>query len=265
MKKMVAILIAGIAVTASAVTNTVSSANVVGYIQVVDPVSNKYVLISAPFNSGTGTVSTLLDIFGTNQLRQSQLATRCDLIIMWDEVSQQYVRYGQKTNGLFYLNTAFTGSPTNPIVKRGQAMWLQAAPGTYAPTNKIIYISGDVPNDDSYTNHIVGNSGSPLTFIANPYPVEMDLNSLINTNDGAIASALATRADQVRIWDDATQQYVYYALKASANTNVNNKWLINTSFAATNPPVVKIKPGQGFWYQTTNAFTWVETKPYNLN
>ena len=245
-------------------SNTVASANVLGYTKVVDPASNKYVLIAAPFNCGTGTVSTLQDVFGTNQLRQSTLSGRCDLVIMWDVALQQYVRYGQKPTGLFYLSTAFTGSPTNPVVTRGQAMWIQSPSAAYSPSNKLIIISGNVPNDGSYTNRITGNSGKPLNFIANPYPVEMDLNSLVNTNDGAIANALSGRADQVRVWDDATQQYVYYGLKFSANTNVNNKWLLTSAFTATTPPVIKIKPGQGFWYQTTNSINWVESKTYAL-
>jgi hypothetical protein len=251
---VVALVLAGISFADS---NTVASANVLGYTKVINPASNKLALVAAPFNCGTGTVSTLVDIFGTNQLRQNALSTRCDLVILWDVNTQSYVRYGQKTNGLFYLNTAFSGSPTNPVVTRGQAMWLQAAPGTWAPTNKTIIISGNVPNDGSYTNYIVGNSGNPLTFIANPYPVEKDLYDLISTNDGAKGNALSTKADKAIVWSDEAQQYTYYALKLSANTNVNNKWLVNTSFAVTNPPVIKIKPGQGFWYQTTNAINWV--------
>jgi len=266
MKKLsLALTIASIISGASfADTNTVASANVLGYTKVIDLASNKYVLVAAPFNCGTGAVSTLVDVFGTNQLRQNNLSGRCDLVIMWDAVAQQYVRYGQKTNGLFYLSTAFGGSPTNPLVRRGQAMWIQSPVAAYSPSNKTVVISGNVPSEGSYTNYIVGNSGKPLSFIANPYPVEKDLSDLISTNDGASANALSGRADQVRVWDDATQQYVYYALKFSANTNVNNKWLLTTAFSVSTPPVVKIKPGQGFWYQTTNSFTWVESKSYTL-
>ncbi|MFA6172464.1 MAG: hypothetical protein WC701_02165 [Kiritimatiellales bacterium] len=261
MKRMVAILIAGAAFSAAsyAQTNTVSSANVVGYIQVVDPASNRLVLISAPFNSGTGTVSTLLDIFGTNQLRQSFLPTRCDQVITWDVVQQRYVRYVQKTNSLFYFSTNFTGSAVNPTITRGQALWLQAPAAAYAPTSRVIYISGDVPNDSSYTNSIAGNAGNPLSFIANPYPVEVNINSLINTNDGAKGSFLPTRADKIMIWDSSAQQYVRLALKTPAN-----KWYYSTNFSAVVEPVIIIQPGQGFWYQTTNAFNWVEAKTYTL-
>ena len=271
MKKLTTLLMAGFAFTAVsyAATNTVSSANVVGYIQVVDPASNRYVLVSAPFETGTGTVSTLSDIFGTNQLRQSSILTRCDQVIMWDTIHQQYMNYAQKTDGFFYAATNFgsTASSVNPTVTRGQALWIRSPSSTYAPTNRIIYISGDVPNDGSFTNAIVGNSGSPLNFIANPYPVEMDLNSLINTNDGAIGNAIATRADKVKLWDDAGQQYINLALKLSTTVPaVNNKWLYQTNFGSsvTSAPIIKIQPGQGFWYQSTNAFIWVESKPYIL-
>ncbi len=265
--RLIALLTIAATCVASAATNVVSSANVVGYIQVVDPASNRYVLISAPFNSGTGTVSTLMDIFGTNQLRQYASIVRCDRVITWDIAQQKYVEFAQKTNGLFYSSTNFgsTAPSVNPTVTRGQALWILSPSAAYAPTSRVIYISGNVPNDGAYTNSIVGNSGSPYNFIANPYPVEMDINSLINTNDGAKGNASQVRADKIMLWNDASQQYINLALKLNTNTPaVNNKWLYQTNFGSsvTSAPVFKIQPGQGFWYQTTNAFTWVEALTY---
>jgi hypothetical protein len=259
---VVASLFAGISF---ADTNTVASANVLGYTKVIDPASNRYVLISAPFNCGTGTVSTLQDILGTNQLRQSFLAARCDQILLWNVSAQQYVQYVQKTNGNFYYYTNFTGSAINPTVTRGQALWIKSPVAAYAPSNKIVVISGNVPSDGSYTNTVTGNPAKPLNFIANPYPVEMDINALINTNDGAKGNAIVSRADKIMMWDDASQQYIHLSLKLSGTVPaVNNKWLYYTNFTATTPPAINVKPGQGFWYQTTNAFTWVETKTYTL-
>lgn len=258
-------IVAIISGVAFADTNTVASANVLGYTKVIDPASNKMVLVAAPFNCGTATVSTLKDIFGTNQLRQSSTASRCDQVLTWDVSAQKYVQYVQKTNGNFYYFTNFLGSSVNPSVTRGQALWIKAPSGTYAPSDKTVIVSGNVPNDGSYTNLIAGNSGKPMTFIANPYPVEKDLYDLINTNDGAIGSGTASRADKVMIWDDASQKYISFSLRTSVVTPaVNNKWLYFTNFLATTPPVVKIRPGQGFWYQTSNAFTWVEKKTYTL-
>jgi len=265
-KSMVALLLSGI-ISGAASAQSVSSANVVGYIQVTSPSSNRFSLISAPFNSGNENSGlTLIDVFGTNQLRQSSLAVRCDKIITWDVGEQRYVQYAQKPDGLFYSTANFTGAPTNPVVKRGQALWILAPSATYAPVEKSLYISGDVPNDEFYDISIVGNSGAPFSFIANPYPVEMSIHSLINTNHGANANALAVRADKVRLWDDASQQYVYLALKASTTVPaVNNKWLYASSFTATEAPEIMVKPGQGFWYQTTNAFNWVMERPYSLD
>jgi hypothetical protein len=241
---------------------------VVGYIQVVDPASNRYVLVSAPFETGDQTTTTLLDVFGTNQLRQSNLAGRCDQVFTWDTAAQRYATYAQKTNGLFYSITNFgsTATSVNPTITRGQALWIMAPSATYAPTSKVIYISGNVPNDGAYTNSVVGNSGSPYNFIANPYPVAMDINSLISTNDGAKSGTIVSRADKIMLWDDAAQQYINLALKASTNSAVNNKWLYQSNFgsAVTSAPQITVQPGQGFWYQTTNAFTWVESKVYVL-
>jgi hypothetical protein len=259
---IVALVFAGISFADS---NTVASANVLGYTKVIDPASNKFVLIAAPFNCGTGTVSTLLDIFGTNQLRRSPIAARCDQVILWNTAQQSYIKYVQKTTGAFHYYTNFGGTAVNPTVTRGQAIWI-VSPLGYSPSNINIIISGNVPNDGSFTNLIVGNSGNPFNFIANPYPVEMDINNLINTNDGARGHAsIVTRADKIKLWNDASQSYIDLSLKLSATVPaVNNKWMYTTNFgsAYTNPPVIKIKPGQGFWYQTTNSFTWVEALTY---
>ncbi len=257
--RLIALLTIAAACMAQAETNIVSSANVVGYIQVVDPASNRLALVSAPFNSGTGTVSTLLDVFGTNQLRQSAAAVRCDQVLTWDLAQQRYVQYVQKTNGFFYYYTNFSGTAVNPSITRGQALWIRAPSATYAPTEKTIYISGNVPSDGSYTNTVLGNSGNPMNFLANPYPVEMELSSLISTNDGAKGSAVASRADRVFLWDSVGQQYINLALRTPTN-----KWFYYTNFTATSAPDIRIQPGQGFWYRTTNSFTWIESKVYTL-
>jgi len=245
-------------------TNTVASANVLGYTKVINPASNKMVLISAPFNCGTGTVSTLLDIFGTNQLRRNNsFVGRCDQVLLWDTAQQTYIQYVQKVTGGFYYYTNFSGAAVNPTVTRGQAIWIRS-PANYSPSNITVIVSGNVPNDGAYTNPIVGRLA--LSFISNPYPVETDINSLINTNDGARGHAsFVNRADRIKLWDDTSQDYIDLALKLSSSVPaVNNKWLYYTNFSATTPPVIKVKPGQGFWYQATNAFTWVENKTYTL-
>jgi hypothetical protein len=268
MKKYIAAaVITGLIGTAAlADSNSVASANVLGYTKIIDPASNKYVLISAPFNCGTGTVSTLLDIFGTNQLRRNNsFVARCDQVMLWNTVQQRYVAYVQKATGGFYYYTNFSGAAVNPTITRGQAMWI-VSPLGYSPSNITIFVSGNVPNDGSYTNSIVGSSALPFNFIANPYPVEMDINSLINTNDGARGNAsFVSKADKIMLWNDAGQKYIELSLKLSATVPaVNNKWLYTTNFGSsvTSPPVIKVKLGQGFWYQTTNAFTWVEKLTY---
>jgi hypothetical protein len=271
MKKLNVLFVTFLAISgfAFADSNTVASANVLGYTKITDPASNKLALVAAPFNCGTGTVSTLCDVFGTNQLRQSTSLIRCDQVILWNVVEQKYVRYAQKSTGLFYSSTNFGSSApsVNPSVTRGEAMWIQSPITAYSPTSRTVIISGNVPSDGSYTNPIVGNSGAPLSFIANPYPVEVDINNLINTNDGAKGNASLLKADKIKLWSDANQQYVQLALKLSSTVPaVNNKWLYQTNFGSsvTSAPSIMIKPGQGFWYQTTNAFTWVETKTYTL-
>jgi len=240
-------------------SNTVASANVLGYTKIIDPASNKMALVAAPFNCGTGTVSSLGDIFGTNQLRQSFLSSRCDQIFTWDVVQQSYVRYVQKTNGFFYFYTNFSGAAVNPVISRGQALWIKAPATAYAPTERTILISGNVPNDSAYTNSITGNSGNPMNFIANPYPVEVEVSSLINTNDGARGHFLSSKTDRIMLWDSEAQQYVYLSLKTPTN-----RWYYYTNWSASSAPVINIRPGQGFWYRTTNAFTWVENKSYVL-
>ncbi len=268
MKKIIFLITSALMLSGFSFADT-SIIDVVGYIAVTSPASNKLALVSAPFNCGTGAVSTLSDVFGTNQLRQNVSLLKCDQVFLWDVVSQQYVRYAQKPTGMFYSSTNFGSSApsVNPSITRGQAMWIQSPTTTYSPTDKTVIISGRVPNDGSYTNQIVGNSGAPLNFIANPYPVEVDINSLINTNDGAIGNVSLLKADKIKLWSDVNQQYVQLALKLSSTVPaVNNKWLYQTNFGSsvTSAPIIMVKSGQGFWYQTTNAFSWIETKNYTL-
>lgn len=241
---------------AHAQTTNVASVNAVGYVRVEIPPAGGYTLAGVNFVKVGGGDLTMLDVFGTNQLAQSFLQARCDKVLMWSPESQSYETYVQKsTDNQFYYYTNWTGSAVNPTILPGAAMWLQS-PSIAIETN-VLYIMGEVPSDGAYTNQIAGDVGKPYNFVANPYPVSMALDELINTNNGAVGSFLQARADQVLIWDSESQSYVNLVLKTPAN-----QWFFFTNWTGSAAGTV-IQPGQGFWYQGNTNFEWMVSKPYS--
>ncbi len=246
---------------AQAQTTQVLSRNAVGYVKVIIPASNKFNMVTANFFAIGQTNMTFTQLFGVGQLRATNLSTRCDVVYTWDRVGQIYQRYAQWTNGLFYFVTNFGSgrTPVNPIVAPGQALWVQSPSGVFGGTSNDLYFMGEVPSVANFTNLFNPEPWSgtpPFFFVANPYPTAVNVNDLINTNDGAVASTLSTRADKLYMWDMAGQRYIILALKA-----VTNKWFLSTNFNAAAPTFV-LEPGQGCWYQARTNFNWRESRPY---
>lgn len=261
MKKMSAIFAFLCVFSAAAMAADVYSVNAVGYYNIVLPASNKYVMVGPSFDSVTGAVErTLLDIFGTNSgLRQNGSPSKVDRLYLWDLAAQQYVIFGQNTNGLFYLTTAWSGAPTNPVVPRGYGFFVKSPSASSGGSNDtVITLAGQVPSVGSNVLSVIGATPTaPYQFLCNPYPVRMSYNDLINTNNGATAGDTPSKCDRIYTWDTATQQYVIIGLKS-----VTNSWVYTSSFTMTNMPVLYCEPGQGFFYRGKTNFTWSTSKPY---
>ncbi len=265
MKKIVATslsILALIGYSYCQTTNEVSSVNAVGYMKIVVPAKPGLCLGGVNLIAVNGTDHIgLKEFFGTNQLRQSVNAGSGDAIKLWDSASQTYISYQQKTNASgvvdFYNLSNWLGEPTNPIVSNGTAYWIKSM----TTAQKEIFVMGGVPVDESVNNTISTGSGRPLNFIANPYPVKVLLDDLINTNDGAKASSSLGSADWIKMWDQSSQLYVNYGLRSNGTeaaywSRMTNDWSPKSN--------VWLEAGQGVWYTSRKAtpILWTENKPY---
>jgi hypothetical protein len=251
-------LFAAAAAAASFAQNTVSSGNIVGYQKVSLRPAGYYIPVGSAFESDSGT-PTLISIFGTNQLAQGASPALCDRVYVWDKVNQVYLTFAQKlTTRSFYSTTNWTGaSADNYPIPLGSAVWVQSKSSS-TTTNDLV-LSGSVPVYSAITNSILGGSGRPLSFICNPYPAEININNLINTNNGATAGATPALGDIIYLWNETTQQYVGLALKSS-----DNMWHYTTNWAGSAANVT-ITPSQGFWYGAKKSFTWIQNRPFDIN
>lgn len=211
MKKYIAAaVIAGlISGVAFADTNTVASANVLGYNRVTIP-SNQYVLVSLAFDRGTN--NTLTSLFGT--LPNGSKA------YVWDTTKQGYTTYARGVTGW-----GTSGTNRIPI---GSGVFLTLP--VNVQTN--IYLSGDVPTAQTTTLYRVNG----YTMLSFPYPVAV---AITNT---ALAKG-AVNGNKIYVWNNG---YTTYARGVTGwGTAGSNVLKIGQAFyfqGAVNTNVNEIKP-----------------------
>jgi hypothetical protein len=219
--------------------------------------SSKFNLVSVNFKGIGETNNTIQAILG-DQLIAAASPALAERVHIYDRDALQYVQYARKlSDGLFYFATNFfAGSPVNPTIPNGTAFWLQSAGS--APTTHQIFVMGEVPETLTNGYNLVGQGGGFLQQIGNPFPVDIDLNTFINTNDGARGSSISPAlADRLFIWDQSISNYLQYSLRGDSN-----KWFFATNFFNAPAPVATLRPGVGAWYRGLTNFTWNEPKPY---
>jgi len=245
MKKMLALLIAGTAITAvSYAQTTVSSANIVGYAQVTVP-SNGYVMVAYNFETGNG-VTYFEDVFGTNQLISSSRSYNCEVVYMWDTVEQQYKQFAQY-NGKTYSTTTngWKVAATNPVVTGG--FFIKSV--LNQTTNHVIYLSGNVPTSSISSVGIVG--GGNFNLISYPFSSDIAISNL--NIQGATAGTRTYNADTIYKWADNT--YKQYALYT------NGLWYNVAQWKVT-PTTDTVNLCEGFWYKAINSTTWSASNLY---
>lgn len=256
MKKLIVTAVAAL-IAAAASAQTVGSANVMGYSKVELKPNGTYHLVACNFESGSS--NFLNDVFGTNQLRQSDFLSACDKITIWNTESQTYQRWAQWTDGVFYkANDASEwnqGISGNPAVPAGSSFWIISAGSS--DTNTIMF-SGDVIL--SPTNEISINQSYQM--IAYPFSSEVLLNETTFLEDGASASDFLSQCDRTSFWDEDTETYQRYAIWTDGQwykANDAEEW--NQGILATS----SVNLANGFWYQARTNFIWSETNRYLKN
>jgi hypothetical protein len=263
MKKMLAILIAGVAVTAVsyAATNVVTSANIVGYVQTQSPANNGFKMIAAlPFDATQDTVSIQDFIANKGVLTASTNLASADKILIFDGVYSIFGLYAGATSnywmksGFAWTIPTFPKTPATNRLARGSAVWIQAGAG--APSTNVT-MSGDVYMDNTFTVNV----SAGFNMIAYPYCSSIKLTDLVISN--ATASTNLDSADKIMIFDGV---YSTYGLYAGAGSNYWMKsgaaWIVPAfpKTAATN----EINFGSGFWFRTGTSKTIGFTKNYTI-
>jgi hypothetical protein len=252
-------------------SNTVYSPNIVGFLKVDVPGSNKITMVAVPFEPvNSNGVYTLDEVLGTNFTAHWSAAV-ADQVWMWNSFAQHYSQAFLNNDGWGDTNVdwkwCYMGLDGNPY-PCAQTNLFDLTPATgFFINNKhgdvTLYLTGQAPTS---TSTAVGLAG--LQMVAYPYPVPQPLATLLTTNDGATANWSTSRADELWLWNTANKNYDTFFLNDDGwgDTNVNWKWcamgLDGNPYAATNT----LQPGMGFFYKAKGSnFNWNVVRPYPLN
>ncbi len=222
MKKMMLVAAACAMVVAPSMIlaeESVTSVNVVGYYTVEIP-ADGLALITPVLEGMEG--GTLEDLISDQLPVGSEVA-------LWDRQSKGYVFGGRTRSGWNITN----------VVLRGDALWVQPAPGTGPQT---ITFMGEVPAAFNNASTTVVANIEGIDAVGYGYPVDV-----VWTNT-ALAQEVPVGSELI-IWDVDAQDYVFFGRTRSG-------W--NT------PADFEIKAGQGFWISSSALVDWEEVVPYDL-
>jgi hypothetical protein len=253
------------AATSDLVNAQVESVNVVGYQTVT--LKQGFNMLACNFDGVSGADGMTLDdlVPGTTPgLTGSGTAPNADNILVFDAATQNYTIYylyyatkGTTTyNNKWVLNSV---TPAGVTLKSGDAFWINVKNTTDLPATFV----GQVPAEAAKT--LTLKQG--FNMIGGIFSADWDPNSLGTTFWAAngTGSGTAPNADNILVFDAATQNYtiyyLYYATKGT--TTYNNQWVLNS---VTPAPANFVKMGVGVWYSKKAAGD-IEvpiTRPYSL-
>lgn len=172
-KYLAAAVITGlIGAAAFADSNSVASANVLGYNRITVP-SNQYVLVALDFTVTNNTISSL---FGSLPVASE--------VLFWNPVSQGYMTVAKSRTGWG------TGGTNQLEVGSGAFLKL--------PVSTNVYLSGDVPLVATTKVYTVNG----FKILSYPYPVDMPFTNTALAKGAAVS-------DEVSIW--GTNGWISYA------------------------------------------------------
>jgi hypothetical protein len=265
MKKILsATLIAGLFSGAVFAQTTVSSANIVGYVQVEKKGTRSFNLVGVNFVSDTQKLS---DHVGFDNFTGAYTsAADADQISIWDSSIQDF-----KTYAYYYIDGSYpsnegwkliadfqySGIIQDPVIPAGSALWITSSA---AASNTTVVISGNVPSSTNIS--VVVKEG--MNVFSSPYPVDTAITNLSISAHATGSYTAATTADQISVWNPVSQRfetYAYYYIDGTYPANEGWKPLDHFDYA-TPPTDVVIGVGSGFWYFAKQDFTWTEEIPY---
>ncbi len=280
MKKILitALLSSLIAGAAFADSNVVSSANIVGYVQVETPLSGVFKIVAlTQFSDGsTNETVSIQDVIGNlgdlNADVAGSAAADADKLHVYTGAGYSSFALFQPDAGDPYwasVNEAgwipgFEAFPVNAAsdtLARGAAVWYETPTGG-SSTNAIT--SGDVYLDDTFSVTIPGG----YSLLSYPYSSDITLDSLVISNAASdVAGSAAADADKLHVYTGAG--YSSFALfQPDAGdpywASVNEAgWIPGFEAFPVNAASNTISLGSGFWYETAAGKTIGFEKNYS--
>jgi len=231
MKKIVSI-VSLISIFALSTNAQVNSRNAAGYVK-RDGHLGAFHLISLPFNNFDGSGIMLpTDVFGANTP-----VTVGSSIYVFDSVNQVY------TSGETLLAEPVGWQP-NTTNLEGEAFWLYLADdGGTSPIN--LYLYGEVPDTVTAptSSSVITGSGDPtvksFNLINYAYPAEILWTDTSLSQASAVGDTIY-KFDPINGYNESSTLFPF-------------GWF---------PDNLVLKPGDSFWFATSNSLTWNENKPY---
>lgn len=259
------LLAALLVLTASAQTpGPVRARNAVGLAKVDIGGSNQLTLLAVPFTPvNTNRTYTLDEVLGTN-LHAGATAIAADQVWVWDNAQRKYnmAFLGDASLGWQW---SFVGADSLPHPCTQTNMFDLLPTVGFFVCNKAdarsVFFTGDIPLAATTSVALAG-----VQMRGHPYPVRQPLVALLSTNDGARAHWSPSQADQLWLWNSASNRFDEFFLADAGwgNTNINWRWCSmgrdGRPYPATNTIV---PPGMGYFYKAQGpGFNWQVPKPF---
>ena len=266
MKKTLIIATAAL-ISASAFAQSVSSANIVGYVKVDKPGGGDLSIVGVSFTTENQTLSSLLP--NENFSGSYTSFTMADQISVWSASNQTYTTYAffsylpdypayASYDGWQELAKFGTAEYADPVIPAGSAFWLRGSQAT--DTN--VTMAGDVPTEETSAPIDITTG---LQHLANPFSSDITLGECGFAAKGSFTSF--TDADQISVWDPSTQTYKTYAFFSYLPTYPAyasyDGWQELAKFGTIEyADDVSIPMGYGFWYRAQADSTWTVSNKY---
>ena len=240
MKKLMT-AVAVCAVAGLALSQSVTSANIVGYKSDVSVIANYYTMLGTPFVPVGGTPTPIGSIFTSNtSFTANETLSSADSILVWNGTT--YVSYFYSsdagTPGAWVKDDAFT--PTTDTIPVGGAFWFNRIGSALHG----LTIAGQVVT----TNVSVAVKANYFTMVGNPFAAAIPISSI--SAPDLTANETLSSADSILIWNGTT--YVSYFYSSDAGTP--GAWVKDDAFT----PTADVIPSAGaFWFNRIGAATTI--------
>ena len=210
-------------------------------------------------------VNTLGSLFGstagTVQFKQNTLENLADLVYLWNGSAWVGYWYDPTLPGWVSEGDQFTDYSTTPVYST-QAIWVARI--STASTTISYSINGTVPTTSSLALAVPGTSTSTrvFTFVSNPFPADVTLDSLnFRSLPSWASNSLENSADVVYLWNGSAWVGYWYDPTLPGWVSEGDQF---TDYSTTAIPA-----GTGVWVARKSSSSTSEsalvsiTKPYN--